>query len=251
MINSKKYAILTGAAVNSVASSEMPIRKLPVIASGRQVTHVEMGKLIPGMSTVSTSCLKAAASEYHISPDIKDYNFALIPILVTGMPNVNMQAVPTRELLRFLPDHGCQSYKTYIGKCLFQEHKNDDPTKSLGIVLDASLIPVKKYNIARLMILAAYDRSKSARAAKDCLNPNTSYSMGCASLALQCSICGGIQGPAVQRTCTCYDCNYTDIAAYGKVKGGVLHYMMAQAPVFFEASIVRVPAEFSCQGEGI
>ena len=242
---------LTGAAVTSVASSEMPIRKLPIISSNRQVTHVEMGKLIPGMSTVSTSCLKAAASEYHISPNIADYNFALIPILVTGMPNVNMQAVPTRELLRFLPDHGCQSYKTYLGKCLFQEHKNDDPTKSLGIVLDASLIPVKKYNIARLMILAAYDRTKSARAAKDCLNPNTSYSMGCASLALQCSICGGIQGPAVQRTCTCYDCNYTDIAAYGKVKGGVLHYMMAQAPVFFEASIVRVPAEFSCQGEGI
>ena len=83
------------------------------------------------------------------------------------------------------------------------------------------------------------------------LNPNTSYSMGCASMRLECSICGGIQGPAVARTCTCYDCNYTDLAAYGQVKGGVLHYMMAQAPVFFEASIVRVPAEFSCQGEGV
>lgn len=242
----KNQVLLTGSSYKAVASTEMPVRKLPIIASKGQVTHVEMGKLIPGMSTISTSCLKAASSEYHISPDIKDYNFALIPALVSDIPNVNMQAIPARELLKFLPEYGCQSYRTYVGKCLFQEHDNQDPTKSLGIILDASMIPVKKYGISRLMILAAYDRSKNARAAKKCLNTNTCYSMGCLCTSLQCSICGGIQGPAVTRTCTCYDTNFSDLASFGKVKNGVLHYMKGMAPIFFEQSIVNIPAEATC-----
>lgn len=242
----KKHIILTGSSYRSIVSVEMPTKKLPVIASRGQVTHVEMGKLIPGMSTISTSCLKAAASEYNISPNIQDYNFALIPALVSDIPNVNMQAIPARELLKFLPEHGCQSYKTYVGKCLFQEHDNQDPKKSLGIILDASMVPVKKYGVSRVLVLAAYDRSKNARAASKCLDPNTCYSMGCLCTSLTCSVCGGIQGPAVPRTCTCYDSNITDLSSFGKVKNGILHYMKANAPVFFEQSIVAVPAEFSC-----
>ena len=249
----KKHIVLTGSAYNAIAFKEMPTRKIPLIATKGRVTHVEVDKLLPGiatlapgMSTVSTSCLKAAAAEYHISPNIADYNFALIPALVSDVPNVNMQAIPAKELMRFLPEHGKQSYKTYVGKCLFQEHDNQDPKKSLGIILDASLVPVKKYGVARLVILAAYDRGKNAKAAKRCLDPTTSYSMGCLCTALQCSICGGLQGPAISRTCTCYDTNFTDLASYGKVKNGVLHYMKGQAPVFFEQSLVSTPAEATC-----
>lgn len=248
----KDQVLLTGSAYNALAFSEMPTRKAPLIAS-KGVMHIELDKLLPGassvmpgMSTVSTACLKAAAAEYHISPDIKDYNIALIPALVSDIPNVNMQALQAKELIRFLPDYGCQSYKTYVGKCLFQEHDNLDPRKSLGIILDASMAPVKKYGVARLSILAAYDRSKNARAAKRCLSPDTAYSMGCLCTTLQCSICGGVQGPAIERTCTCYDTDFKILASYGKIKNGVLHYNKGLAPLFFEQSIVNVPAEATC-----
>ena len=252
LVKTNKHIMLTGSSYRAIASKEMPLRKMPVISSKGKVTHVEMGKLIPGMSTISTACLKAASREYHISPDIKDYNFALIPALVSDIPNVNMQAVPAKELLAFLPEHGCQSYRTYVGKCLFMEHDNQDPRKSLGIILDASIVPVKKYGISRVLVLAAYDRSKSAQAARLCLRNDTCYSMGCLCTSLTCSVCGGIQGPAVPRTCTCYDTNITDLLSFGKVKNGVLHYMKAKAPVFFEQSIVSIPAEFSCyNGESL
>lgn len=244
----KDQIFLTGSSSHSVASKEMPMRKMPVITNKGRVTHLEMDKLIPGMSTISTSCLKAAAPVYHISPDIKDYVFSLIPALVSDLPNVNMQAITARELVRFLPDYGCQSYKTYVGKCLFREHDNEDIVKSYGIILDAAIKPMKKYGISRLFVLAAYDRTKSPRAAKQALDPRTCYSMGCLSKQLQCSICGGFQGPAIMRTCTCFDTNFNDIMSFGKVKNGVLHYMKAMAPYFFEQSIVDSPAEQTCFG---
>lgn len=244
IINGK--LLITGAVTQAVAAREMPIKKAPLITQRGRVTHIEMDKLIPGMTTISTACLKAAASVYRISPNIRDYNFALIPALASDIPNVNMQAIPTRELLTFLPEYGCQSYKTYVGKCLFTEHDNEHPEKSLGIILDASIRPVKKYGLSRVFILAAYDRTKSAYAAKACLDPKTCYSMGCLSKYLQCSVCGGVQGPTVQRTCTCLDTNYNDIASFGKIKNGILHYMKAKAPWFFEQSIVRLPAEPFC-----
>lgn len=248
----KDDILITGASTYSVAAKGMPLRKPPVISQNGRVTHVEVDKLIPGASTVSTACLKAAAPVYHISPDIRDYNFALIPALVSDIPNVNMQAMTTKELLRFLPDHGCQSYRTYVGKCLFREHDNQNPEKSYGIILDASIHPVRKYGLSRLFILAAYDRTKSARAAKAALDPKTCYSMGALSKSLQCSVCGGFQGPAIARTCTCYDTNFNDIRSFGQVRNGVLHYMKAMAPVFFEQSIVATPAEVTCyNGESL
>lgn len=246
VINGK--LLLTGSVTNSVAAKEIPVHKPPVITANGKVTHLEVDKLIPGMSTISTSCLKAAAPHYHISPDIRDYNIALIPALVSDIPNVNMQAIPTRELLAFIPEYGCQSYKTYVGKCLFQEHDNGNPEKSFGIILDASIKPMPKYGISRVFILAAYDRSKSAKAAKACLDSKTCYSMGCLAKELVCSVCGGIQGPAVPRTCTCYDTDYTKLYSFGQIRNGVLHYMKAKAPVFFEQSIVATPAEYSCFG---
>lgn len=249
----KDQILIKGAATQAVAFKEMPMRKPPLLTKQGKVTHVEMGKLIPGMTTISTASLKAAAPVYHISPDIRDYNFSLIPALVSDIPNVNMQAVPTKELLRFHLETGCMAYKTYVGKCLFSEHDNEHPEKSYGIILDASLKPVPKYGVNRVFILAAYDRTKSPRAARAALDPKTCYSMGLLCPAVQCSICGGFIGPVVTRTCTCYDvADHNDIRNLGKIKNGRLHYVKAHIVKFIEQSIVRVPAEQTCfNGQGL
>ena len=128
---------------------------------------------------IDTSWLKAASSAYRISDDISDYIFVPIPIVTVDIPNRNMQCFPLEEATSWNTESGRVVYQTFIGKPLFLNHKNDDPRQSRGIILDSVLNFIPEYNLWKIIILSAWDRTKDKDVANHILNDNKcEYSMG-------------------------------------------------------------------------
>ena len=199
---------------------------------------------------VNIAWLTSASKEYHISKNIKDYVLAPVPAVTTDIPNRNNQAFPLDKLTAFDPVQGCLRYKTFIGKPTHVEHVNKDNTKAKGIILDAVLVPVVKYGVAKIIVLAAFDRTKDDELATSILRgESNAYSMGAVTTYFSCSVCGGILGPDIKRTCTCKETNYTNLRSYGNIIRGRLHYILAEEPTFIELSKVVTPADITALGD--
>lgn len=128
---------------------------------------------------VDVNWLKAASSAYRISDDISDYIFVPVPIVTVDIPNRNMQAFPFEEVSAWNTDSGRVVYQTFIGKPLFLNHKNDDPRQSRGIILDSVMRFIEDYNLWKIVILTAWDRTKDKDVANHILKDNKcEYSMG-------------------------------------------------------------------------
>lgn len=123
--------------------------------------------------------LKSASEAYRISDDISDYVVVPVGIVTVDIPNRNLQCFPYEEVTAFNEDAGRVTYQTFIGKPLFLNHKNDDCRQAKGVILDSVLKHIPEYDIWKIFILTAWDRTKD----KDVVNhilkdPKSEYSMG-------------------------------------------------------------------------
>ena len=85
-----------------------------------------------------------------------------------------------------------------------EEHESDDMRKAKGVNLDSSLISIPKYKLAKVVVLSAFDRSKDTMLANMILKgKRNTYSMGAVVTYFTCSVCSGVLGPGVKRTCSC------------------------------------------------
>lgn len=200
---------------------------------------------------IDYSWLKAASETYNVSPDIKDYVVIPIPIITSDVPNRNYQAFELNDLVKFDSMTGRMLYQTFIGKPTFINHANSILVEARGVNLDVSLLPIKRYNLAKTMILSAFDRNKDRDLVKDILNGRNGYSMGALAEHFECSMCAGVIGPAVKRTCTCFGTDYTDLRTLGSVANGKLHYHIAKNFRFIEVSSVDSPADVTAISDTI
>jgi hypothetical protein len=189
--------------------------------------------------------LPSASEVYRISADPRDYVVVPVPSIVTNIPNTNGDSASMKELTRFQPDYGCQTFRTWVGKPTFEEHANTDVTKAKGVILDVFLRPLPKYpRYAKVVKLLAFDRTKDGVLVNDILTRKIdTYSMGWMYSTYICSVCGAHVGRGVGRPCPhtrpqqpTY-CN----------EEGKLAYRICQSIHGFETSAVRNPAYVSAQ----
>jgi len=187
--------------------------------------------------TIDISWLKAAAPVYKISDDVKDYVIPVIPIVTSDIPNRNLQAFTFGELSKFDWLKGHMIYQSFVGKMTSADHVNDNPVYSKGVIFDASIQYVPKYNVWKVVLLCGYDRTKDPELVKDILNKKrTGYSMGALVDAFKCSVCGKDQ------RCRC---------GKGNIVHGVLAYQQCFGVNFIESSSVESPADVTAEGENL
>lgn len=142
--------------------------------------------------------LPFAAPKYEISGDINDYLFVPVFTIPSGIPNRNGVAFPLKTLLEFNIEAGCQGYKTFRGKPMHYEHKNDNPLEAKGVIADSFLRKLNGYGngkVWKVMLLLAVDRTKDISLAKDIAEGKmNSYSMGAWVDRYTCSYCGADVG---------------------------------------------------------
>ena len=212
-------------------------------ASNSKANLIDVSKTNYPKRYIDYSWLKSSAKVYNISPDIKDYIVASVPIVTSDIPNRNTQAFSASDLLSFDNLSGRMLYQTFIGKPTFINHNNQVLTEAKGVLLDASMTSIKRYKVAKVIVLAAFDRTKDTDLIKLILKGSNSYSMGALAEGFECSMCGGMLGPAVKRTCTCYDTDFVNLKSLGSVIQGKLNYHVAKNFRFIETSWVNQPAD--------
>jgi hypothetical protein len=174
--------------------------------------------------------LNLVANEYNISSDPKDYIFEAARAVTAEESNLNGDAFPRTELLRFDHRLGKAVYQTFIGKPHHINHRADDPKTSRGVVLDASYndlsLPLDKcpgcggktaevesrdstgINCIKcghcvkdefVELLIAIDRSKDATFANGVKSGNlNSLSMGCFLAGTKITMSDGVVKPIEQ-----------------------------------------------------
>lgn len=187
--------------------------------------------------------LPAAAEQYRLSKDMRDYVLIPVPILFSDIPNTNGDSLSMAELLRFDPELGQQMFKTFRGKPTFYEHDNQDITKSKGVILDAFMRPLRNYGkgkLFKLVELLAFDRTKDPILVNSILSgENNAYSLGFYFKSYKCSICGQRFGAGGLRN----PCTHTapKRPTYRQADGR-LAYRMCEYARGFETSVVASPA---------
>ena len=185
-----------------------------------------------------TRWLPFAAKKYDISPDIRDYFFVPVITIPSDLPNRNGVAFPLRTLLEFNIEAGEQAYKTFKGKPVHFEHKNDVPKEAYGVIADAFLRRLDGYGngrIWKLLELLAIDRTKYPTIAQKILDGEmNSYSMGAMVSTYSCSYCGQEIGKC--------DHLHPRLKKDFYEKDGKLVFRNVHGISGFETSIVATPA---------
>lgn len=136
--------------------------------------------------------LPFASKKYDISANISDYIFVPVFTIPTDLPNRNGVAFPLAALLEFNVEAGMQAYKTFKGKPVHYEHKNDKPKEAYGVIADCSLRRLVGFGNGKVwkhMELLAIDRSKNPAYAHKVLSGEmNSYSMGAMVGRYTCSV---------------------------------------------------------------
>ena len=185
--------------------------------------------------------LPMASEVYNISPDIRDYVLAPIPAMITGIPNTNGDSATTKEMLRFQPDHGMPSYKTFKGKPTHVEHNNKDYTIAKGIIFDSYLqrMPQYKGDHARLTLLLGFDRRRDPELANAiAAHKINTYSIGMFFNAYRCSICSHVVEQGTMNMCS----HTRPRRPTYQHESGILSYRECMNIVGFECSSVGDPA---------
>ena len=125
-------------------------------------------------------------------------------------------------------------YQSFIGKMTTIDHVNDNPIHAKGVIFDASLHYVPKYDIWKVMLLCGFDRTKDPDLVQDILNKKRKcYSMGALVDAFKCSVCGRDQH------CQC---------TKGSIVNGKLVYQQCIGTNYIESSSVEDPADVTAEG---
>lgn len=142
--------------------------------------------------------LPFCAPLYRISPDPKDYILTPVIVMPSDLPNRNKVAFPLKELVRFNPETGLQAYKTWKGKPTYLEHRNNDITKSYGVIVDSFMRKLSGWSddkVWKVILLLAFDRTKHPDVVNNILQgESNSYSMGAWVEHYECSYCGAKLG---------------------------------------------------------
>lgn len=194
------------------------------------------------------SWLPYAADPYQISPNLEDYVLTPVNIMPSDLPNRNGVAFPLAELVKFNVEHGRMAYQTLIGKPMHVEHDNQDPTKAVGVIVDAALRRAPNYGngkVWKLIALLAMDRTKNpVLASKILAGEQNSYSMGSwvgtieSEPGYSCSYCHAPMG----------QCRHLhpdqpfDFYTTTTAQGLALVFRNVHNVVFFETSSVATPA---------
>lgn len=215
-----------------------------LLDASRTAKSIQLKSDITGGQNVDldvNAWLPMASEVYNISPDIRDYVLAPIPAMITGIPNTNGDSARTKEMLRFQPDHGMPSYKTFKGKPTHVEHNNKDYTIAKGIIFDSYLqrIPGFKGDHARLTLLLGFDRRRDpALANAIAANKINTYSIGMFFNAYRCSICNHTVEQGTMNMCS----HTRPKRPTYLHESGVLSYRECMNIVGFECSSVGDPA---------
>jgi hypothetical protein len=194
---------------------------------------------------VDISWLPYASSKYKISHKIEDFVVTAVPFITSDIPNRNMQSFPTEEIFDFKPRFGRVAYRTFVGKPTFQNHKNEDFFQAKGVNFDSIVTKVPRYNLHKIIVLSAFDRSKDSALAEAILKKERRfYSMGSWVEFFECSVCGANLS---DRDCSCF-------SKYGKggvTKDGKLVYQNCRGCDWFEGSSVDDPADWTAVSDEI
>lgn len=182
---------------------------------------------------INFDILAAASESYHISPNPEDYIIVPLPIVTVDIPNRNKETFLLEEVSYFDPRYGCFVYNTFNNKPCHKDHKNQDPTKALGMHLDSSLIYNPKYDIWKISVLTIWDRTKDTQRVNDIINKKiTGYSMGAFVDNFQCCICGA-------NDVNIKPCEHK----WGQSYNNRLAHKSLYGTAFFETSSVIEPAD--------
>jgi len=244
--NRSNITEIHGAAVSGLKQQEAS--KLSLESnSGRQIvsnTSIKPSK----RQYVDISWLPGASISYDISSNIKDYVIVPLPIITSDIPNRNTQAWPYNELMYFDPVFGKFIYKTFVGKPNHIEHENKDPKQAKGVILDSSFHFIPKYNVGKIVILAAWDRSKDPHLVKQILSKQrNSYSMGCWVNQFVCGVCNTPYGNDFNA------CKHqmNPMNPLTEVTEEHINYMNCYGCNFFENSSVSSPADVTACSEDL
>lgn len=228
-----------------------------VTANTQEQLIVNDTKLFGGGETKSslvdwTSWLPFAAKEYNISPDVRDYVVVPIPTIVTDLPNRNGIGFPLKELVKFRPHLGMQSYQSWKGKPTFEEHANSDHTVAKGVILDTHMRKIPGMNVWRLMKLLAFDRTRDPKLVQEILDKKrNSYSMGAYLDGYTCSYCHAQQGKGLGCNHVPYNMSSEDVAFIPNRQLNTLIFRNVINPEGFETSSVKTPAYISALYDGV
>lgn len=188
------------------------------------------------------SWLPFASKALRLSSDPNDFLIQPVPILVSDLPNRNGVAFPLAELSAWNVERGCQAYAGWRGMPMFLEHRSDDHTKALGVIIDVAMRPIKDTPYWKVIALAAVDRTKDPTTAnkmeKGLLN---TYSMGAMVNGCKCSYCGAEVG----------QCSHINadpgVVSFYELNGQIVHKRVYGVNPY-ELSVVEDPAYSSAIG---
>jgi len=184
------------------------------------------------------SWLPPASKVYNISANIEDYVVVPVPIFITDLPNRNGIAFPLKDLLEFNADAGCVAYKTWKGKPVYVEHKNDVLKESRGVIFDSVLKPAPEFegDLYKVILLVGVDRTKDNKLYNNIVNKvSTCYSMGAYADDFKCSVCGALTSKGGCNHVSQFNPNFS-------VVDGKLTFLNAVGCMGFEISSVATPA---------
>jgi hypothetical protein len=142
---------------------------------------------------LGTGWLEAAAAEYNISRDIRDYVITPVIMFPTALPNRNGVAFSLASMGRFDLDLACLGYETWKRRPTHFNHVNDDPTNAKGAVFDTRMLPLAGTNqkVWKAVALYGCDRTRDPVLANNILTGEYShYSMGASVGSYECAVCG-------------------------------------------------------------
>lgn len=195
-------------------------------------------------SEINLNMVKAASATYHLSPNIEDYIMIPLPIVTGNIPNRNKQAFHFLELSYFDPTAGCMIFETFKGKCCHLNHKdNTNPVVSKGIIVDAFMEHIPKYDIWKVSAVTLWDRTKDPTLCEKLMSKKlNTFSMGSMVNAFVCSVCGKIKQEEV--------CEHAQASKLGKVYGDRISFSWLVDSCFFEISAVEDdPADHTAESQ--
>ena len=241
-----------GHVVESVSATELykpkgrslaPSEALAKIVSSEDVQRSTVEKI--AKTPIDISWLPFAAKAYNLSTDIRDYVVSAPPVITADIPNRNLQGMPSEEILTWKPQLGRIAYSTFRGKPTFENHNNKDVTQAKGVNFDAVIVGVPGFNLLKIVVLSAFDRSKDPELANGILKGEKRfYSMGCWVETFTCSVCGVENGLTA---CNCIN----QFGRGGITPEGKLVYQCCHGLDYFENSSVESPADISAIGDKI
>ena len=215
---------------------------------------IEEGAAVPENGLQFAHIMRQAAPVYNISPNPEDYVLVPVPIIITDVPNANGTAFPAKEMVSFIPESGCLSYRSWVGKPTRLEHDDSGGyVTAKGIVLDTAMAPLAGCDgFWRVSALLAFDRTKDPGLAGSILSGHmNAYSMGSLVAHFSCSVCGATgwkNKPGMQRPCQhiCLSPNTINFhRSYGGAGDGNaarVVYVQAHNIMGVEVSAVATPA---------